>query len=111
MNRNVSLCILIPCFNEERGVSSVVHDFRHQFPQARIVVVDNGSTDETAALARQSWGRGHGGACSREGTPVLTAFSEIDSDISIMVDGDDSYPAEGAQRLFDEFHKERAQIW
>jgi len=105
-----SLCILIPCLNEERGVSSVVREFRDQFPKARIVVVDNGSTDKTAVLARDAGAevveeRVPGKACA-----VLRAFSEIDSEILIMVDGDDSYPAEGAQRLYDQFQKEASDM-
>ena len=105
-----SLCILIPCLNEERGVPSVVREYRHQFPGARIVVVDNDSTDATAAVAREAGAdvvveRRQGKACA-----VLTAFCEIDSDILIMVDGDDSYPADGAQRLLDRFRKESADM-
>jgi len=105
-----NLCILIPCLNEERGVSSVVREFRDQFPDARIVVVDNGSTDNTAALARDAGAevfeeRVPGKACA-----VLRAFSEIDSKILIMVDGDDSYPAEGAKRLYDQFQKEASDM-
>ncbi len=51
---DLSLCILIPCLNEEIGVQSVIQEFRAQFPKSRILVVDNGSSDATAQLARKA---------------------------------------------------------
>lgn len=105
-----SLCILIPCLNEERGVASVVREYRNQFPQARIVVVDNGSTDATGRLAREAGAEVLIERSRGKARAVLRAFSNIDSDILIMVDGDDSYPAAGAQRLLDQFLKEGPEM-
>ena len=93
------LAILVPCLDEEDGVASVVTEYRRAFPTARILVVDNGSTDRTAERARAA-----GAEVVREPRPgkaraILTAFTLLDEDLVIMVDGDGSYPAEGAIRL------------
>ncbi|MBA2271540.1 MAG: glycosyltransferase [Chthoniobacterales bacterium] len=98
-----SLTILIPCLNEELGVASVVHEYAAAFPQADILVVDNGSEDGTAAAARAA-----GASVLKEkrrgkATAVATALAAIDTDLVLMVDGDGSYPAEGAMLLLEEY--------
>ena len=96
-----SVTVLVPCLDEELAIADVVADLRRELPEARIVVVDNGSTDATAARARAAGadviveprrGKAHA---------VLAGFSLIDDDILIMIDGDGSYPAEGARRLLE----------
>lgn len=101
-----SLTILIPCLNEEPGVASVIHEYAEAFPQADILVVDNGSQDGTAATARAA-----GAALITEkrrgkARAVATALAAIDTDLVLMVDGDGSYPAEGARFLVDEYLRE-----
>src|SRR5213082_1815757 len=98
-----SLTILIPCLNEELGVASVVREYAMAFPQADILVVDNGSEDRTAAAARSA-----GAAIITEkrrgkARAVATALAAIDTDLVLMVDGDGSYPAEGARFLVEEY--------
>ena len=102
----LSVTILIPCLNEELGIQSVVTNFRGRFPTSRIIVVDNGSTDLTATRARAAGAevvveRKRGKACA-----VQSCLARISSDIVIMVDGDGSYPVEGAQKLIELFMRE-----
>ena len=102
----LSVTILIPCLNEELGIQSVVTDFRSQFPTSRIIVVDNGSSDLTAVRAREAGAevvveQKRGKACA-----VQSCLARISSDIVIMVDGDGSYPVEGAQKLIELFMRE-----
>jgi len=94
-----SLTIGIPCYNEVITIGKVVSDFHFFFPDARILVIDNASTDDTAGAARL-----HGAEVIVEtrkgkGHAVQRLFREVDSDYLIMVDGDDTYPAAEASKL------------
>ena len=94
-----SLTIGIPCYNESLTIAKVVCDFRLIFPHARILVIDNASTDRTADIARAE---GADVVCEPrkgKGCAVQRLFRETDSDYLIMVDGDDTYPAEEALKL------------
>jgi glycosyltransferase involved in cell wall biosynthesis len=104
------LAILVPCLDEEDGVASVVTEYRRAFPSARILVVDNGSTDRTAERARAA-----GAEVVREPRPgkaraIVTAFTLLDEDLVIMVDGDGSYPAEGAIHLLETWRRDPADM-
>lgn len=95
------IAVLIPCFNEAQTVGKVVADFRRVLPEAAVYVYDNNSTDGTAELARQA-----GAVVRREtrqgkGNVIRTMFREIDADCYLLVDGDDTYPAESAEALCD----------
>lgn len=94
-----SLTIGVPCYNETLTIGKVVDDFRATFPDARILVIDNASTDDTAPVARA-----HGAEVIVEphkgkGYAVQRLFRECHSDYLIMVDGDDTYPASEAPKL------------
>lgn len=90
---------LIPCYNEAKTIGRVVADFKEKMPHADIYVYDNNSTDNTAELAEQA------GAIVRyehkqgKGNVVRTMFREVDADCYVMVDGDDTYPADFGPRL------------
>src|ERR1051325_11492542 len=88
-----SLTILIPCLNEERGVASVVHEYAAAFPHADILVVDNGSEDQTANVARSAGATVITEKRRGKARAVSTALAIIDTDLVLMVDGDGSYPA------------------
>lgn len=95
----VKLAVLIPCFNEEQTVGKVVDDFRRELQDAQIYVYDNNSADGTALIAQK-----HGAIVRREvrqgkGHVVRSMFRDIDADVYIMVDGDDTYPAEAVHDL------------
>ena len=93
------IAILIPCYNEEITIGKVVDDFRHEVPSADIYVFDNCSTDATADIAAE-----HGAIVLKEcrqgkGFVVDRMFDRIDADVYVMVDGDDTYPAEDVHKL------------
>src|SRR5580698_10075374 len=101
-----SLTIGIPCYNEASTIGKVVDDFRRHFLQATVLVIDNASTDGTADVARQ-----HGAEVIHEprkgkGNAVQRLFREVHTDYLIMVDGDDTYPAEEALKLIATLEKE-----
>lgn len=93
------IAILIPCYNEETTIEKVVMDFKKELPEAVIYVYDNNSTDKTVEKAKQ------GGAIVRyeyqqgKGNVIRRMFREIDAECYIMVDGDDTYPAEFAKEM------------
>lgn len=93
------VAVLIPCYNEAVTIGKVIDDFKRVLPDADIYVYDNNSKDETAAIAEE-----HGAIVRLEprqgkGNVVRQMFREIDADYYIMVDGDDTYPAEAAPEL------------
>lgn len=94
-----TVAVLIPCYNEEQTVGKVVDDFRRVLPGADIWVYDNNSTDQTARIAQE-----HGARVRREprqgkGNVVRQMLRDIDADCYVLVDGDDTYPAEAAPDL------------
>lgn len=105
-----SLTVLIPCLNEEHGIGSVVAEYRAEFPDARILVVDNGSTDRTGELARSAGAEVIAEPRRGKARAVQTALAEIRSGLLIMVDGDGSYPAKGARILLDEYRAQPADM-
>lgn len=95
------IAVLIPCYNEELTIEKVVKDFKRELPEADIYVYDNNSKDKTAEIAKKA-----GAIVRREyrqgkGNVVRTMFREIDADIYVMVDGDDTYPAEFVHKLIE----------
>ena len=96
---NKKIAVLIPCYNESTTIGKVVTDFKKVLPQADIYVYDNNSCDKTDEIARES------GAIVRyeyqqgKGNVVRSMFRDIDADCYILVDGDDTYPAEHAKEM------------
>jgi glycosyltransferase involved in cell wall biosynthesis len=93
------IAVVIPCLNEEATIGLVVRKFRTVLPAAEVYVVDNNSTDATGRVAREA-----GASVLRETRPgkghaVRKAFREVEADLYILVDGDDTYPAEDAPQL------------
>lgn len=91
--------VLIPCYNEAMTIEKVVADFRRELPDATIYVYDNNSNDSTAEIARRA-----GAIVKREyrqgkGNVVRSMLRDIDADCYLMVDGDDTYPAESAREM------------
>jgi glycosyltransferase involved in cell wall biosynthesis len=102
--------VLIPCLNESRGIRSVIEEFARELPDARLVVVDNGSDDETAEIARSAGAEVISEPRRGKARAVETALSRIDQDLVIMVDGDGSYPAAGASLLLAEYRATGADM-
>ena len=95
------IAVLIPCYNESKTVKKVINDYQAVLPEATIYVYDNNSSDDTAAIAKAE------GAVVRheyhqgKGNVIRRMFREIDAEAYIMVDGDDTYPAEFACEMVD----------
>lgn len=96
---NDSVAVLIPCYNEAATIGKVVDDFAAALPDAATYVYDNNSTDETAAIAREHGAVVRSEARQGKGNVVRSMFRDIDADYYLMVDGDDTYPAEAAEGL------------
>ncbi|XHR28021.1 MAG: glycosyltransferase family 2 protein [Chthoniobacteraceae bacterium] len=96
-----SLTIGIPCYNEALTIGKVVSDFRRVFPEARILIIDNASTDDTGVIAKAGGADVIQEPRKGKGYAVQRLFMEADTDYLIMVDGDDTYPAEEAPKLID----------
>ena len=95
----MTIAVLIPCYNEAKTIAKVVRDYRVALPEADIYVYDNNSTDHTDDVAREA------GAIVRyeyrqgKGNVIRSMFREIDADCYLMIDGDDTYPAENAREM------------
>ena len=88
--------ILIPCYNEAKTIEKVVTDFKNTMPHADIYVYDNNSTDDTDEIAKKAGAIVKYEYKQGKGNVVKSMFREISADCYIMVDGDDTYPAEAA---------------
>jgi glycosyltransferase involved in cell wall biosynthesis len=95
------IAVLIPCFNEEAAVATVVADFRKALPTADIFVYDNNSSDRTASVAREAGAEVRSERRQGKGHVVRRMFADIDADIYVLVDGDATYDAASAPRMID----------
>lgn len=100
------IAVLIPCFNEEAAVGSVIEGFREQLPNAEIYVYDNNSTDKTADVARSRGAIVRSEPRPGKGNVVRRMFSDVEADVYVLVDGDDTYDPKVApsmvEKLVDE---------
>ena len=95
------VAVLVPCFNEEAAVATVVADFRKALPSAEVYVYDNNSSDRTAAVAREAGAQVRSERRQGKGHVVRRMFADIDADIYVLVDGDATYDAASAPRMID----------
>ena len=102
--------VLIPCYNESKTIEKVITDFKSVLPEAVIYVYDNNSKDGTDEIARKA------GAVVRyerqqgKGNVIRRMFAEIDAECYVMVDGDDTYPAECAREMVDTLLNDKADM-
>jgi len=94
-----SVAVLIPCYNEEAAIGRVVRDFRAALPDAVIYVYDNNSRDHTAAAAAEAGAVVRFEPLQGKGNVVRRMFADIEADVYVMVDGDDTYDAASAPLL------------
>jgi glycosyltransferase involved in cell wall biosynthesis len=99
MNKTARIAVLVPCYNEEAAIAKVVEDFRAALPAADIYVYDNNSKDETAARARQAGALVRTETNQGKGSVVRRMFADVEADIYVLVDGDDTYDATAAPML------------
>lgn len=104
------IAVLIPCYNESQTIAKVVKDYREALPEAAIYVYDNNSADHTDEIAREA------GAVVRyeyrqgKGNVIRSMFRDIDAECYLMIDGDDTYPAENARTMVDEILSGKADM-
>ena len=101
MRKKETIAVLIPCYNEAKTIEKVVKDYKKALPKADIYVYDNNSSDGTDEIAKKA------GAIVRyeyrqgKGNVIRSMFRELDYDCYLMIDGDDTYPAENAKEMCD----------
>lgn len=93
------IAVLLPCYNESLTIAKVVADFRRELPEADIWVYDNNSTDGSADLAEKAGAKVRRVRQQGKGHVVRRMFQEIDADVYVMVDSDDTYPADEVHKL------------
>ncbi len=91
-----SVAVLLPCYNEEVTIGKVVRDFKTSLPDATIYVYDNNSTDRTAEIATAEGAIVRKEPRQGKGNVIRAMFEDIDADVYVMADGDDTYPADAA---------------
>ena len=106
----IDVAVLIPCYNEEAAIPTVIHSFREQLPDAVIYAYDNNSTDNTAEVAAQSGAIVRSELQQGKGHVVRRMFSDIDAAIYILVDGDDTYDASSIHAMLDTFLSQRCDM-
>ena len=104
------IAVLIPCYNEETTIGKVIRDFKRELPEAVIYVYNNNSTDRTyeeavkeGAIVCNEYQQGKGNVIRR-------MFREIEAECYLMVDGDDTYPAEYARDMADKVFERKADM-
>ncbi len=90
---NLEIAVLVPCYNEEAAIGNVVRDFKTALPTATVYVYDNNSTDNTVAVAREAGAVVRTEPLQGKGNVVRRMFADIDADVFVMTDGDNTYHA------------------
>ena len=106
----MKIAVLVPCYNEEAAIATVVRDFRAALPDAEIYVYDNNSKDQTMARAREAGAVVRSEMRQGKGNVVRRMFADIEADIYVLVDGDDTYDAGAAQRMVTQMIGEGADL-
>jgi glycosyltransferase involved in cell wall biosynthesis len=104
------IAVLVPCFNEEAAIATVIADFRKVLPSAEIFVYDNNSTDRTIEVAREAGANVRSERRQGKGHVVRRMFADIDADIYMLVDGDATYDAASAQRMIETLISDRLDM-
>ena len=105
-----TVAVLVPCYNEAAAIGKVVADFRALLPRARIYVYDNNSTDNTASVAAQAGAIVRSEHQQGKGNVVRRMFADIDADVYVLVDGDDTYEAAAAPRMIERLVLQRLDM-
>ena len=101
MEKNKKIAVLIPCYNESKTIEKVIKDYKKALPEADIYVYDNNSSDDTDKIAKKAGAIVKYEHRQGKGNVIRTMFKEIDADCYLMIDGDDTYPAENAKDMCD----------
>jgi len=95
----MKIAVLLPCFNEAKTIGKVVRDFKNELPDASVYVYDNNSTDSSAEIALGEGALVRKVSQQGKGFVVRRMFREVDADVYVMVDSDDTYPADEVHKL------------
>lgn len=101
MQTEHKIAIVIPCYNEAAAIAKVIGDFRRQLPDAGIYVFDNNSIDDTKQVARAAGAIVRNEPTQGKGNVVRRMFADVDADIYVLVDGDDTYDAPSVTTMID----------
>jgi len=97
----LKIAVLIPCYNEEAAIAGVVRDFRNALPDAEIYVYDNNSSDNTIDVAKAAGAIVRSEPLQGKGNVVRRMFADVEADVYVMTDGDDTYDASAAPGMVD----------
>ena len=100
-NEKSKIAVLIPCYNESKTIEKVVKDYKKALPDADIYVYDNNSKDGTDEIAKKAGAIVKYEYKQGKGNVIRSMFRDIDADCYLMIDGDDTYPAENAKEMCD----------
>ncbi len=104
------VAVILPCYNEEKAIAKVIGDFRKSLPDAEIYVFDNNSNDATAAVSAAAGAKVVFVGLPGKGNVIRRMFADIEADIYVMADGDDTYEAGVAQKLVDKLVHENLDM-
>lgn len=104
------IAVLIPCYNESKTIEKVVTDFRAALPESVVYVYDNNSSDGTAEIAERAGAVVRSEPMQGKGNVIRRMFREIDAKAYIMIDGDDTYPAEYARKMVDKVFDDKVDM-
>ena len=105
-----TIAVLLPCYNEEAAIGQVVRDFRAALPSARGFVYDNASSDRTAVVAQEAGATVIHERLRGKGNVVRRMFADVDADIYVLADGDDTYDAAAAPQLVEQLCREQLDM-
>jgi glycosyltransferase involved in cell wall biosynthesis len=108
--RQQRIAVIVPCLNEEAAIVTVVRDFRKALPTATIYVYDNGSTDGTVSRALEAGAVVRSEPLKGKGHVVRRMFADVDADVYVLVDGDDTYDASKAGELVERLLKDQLDM-
>jgi glycosyltransferase involved in cell wall biosynthesis len=104
------IAVLVPCYNEEAAVATVIKGFRQALPSAQIYVYDNNSSDRTVAVAREAGAEVRSERRQGKGHVVRRMFADVDADVYVLVDGDATYDAPSAPRMIEKLLDEHLDM-
>lgn len=110
MRRGLQVAVIIPCYNEAAAIGKVVGDFRAALPHAEVVVYDNNSRDDTTSLARAAGAAVYAEPLQGKGHVIRRMFADVEADVYVLVDGDDTYDAAAAPAMVDRLVRERLDL-
>jgi glycosyltransferase involved in cell wall biosynthesis len=109
-NYNADIAVLLPCYNEAAAIADVVQGFRRALPQATVYVYDNNSSDRTAELARAAGAVVRNEPLQGKGNVVRRMFADVEADVYVMVDGDNTYDPSAAADMVDKLLNESLDL-